>query len=39
MISMPVWFVLEGKNAVSAASTGLRHAVVLERAKEPVDSD
>jgi hypothetical protein len=27
-ISIPVWFVLEGRKALSAARTGLRHAVI-----------
>ena len=37
-ISIPVWFVLEGKK-VYPCQSGLGDAVVQERAQEPVDQD
>jgi hypothetical protein len=39
MISIPVWFVLEGKKLYLNARAGLRHAAVQERAQEPFDPD
>ena len=38
-ISNPVWFVLEGEEALSAARAGIGHAVVPECAQEPFDSN
>ena len=38
-ISIPVWFVLEGEKLYLLPVQGFGHAVVQERAPEPVDSD